>query len=60
MYGKFFKNENKKEPKGHVEFYASFGGLLMKLDGDASSFGRLSIDKRVYLLISKKTSDNSN
>mmetsp|Transcript_42524 Transcript_42524/g.52354 ORF Transcript_42524/g.52354 Transcript_42524/m.52354 type:complete len:147 (+) Transcript_42524:55-495(+) len=50
MYGKIFRIQNTKKD---VEIYASFGGLLLMLKGDANNFDKLGIDKRLYLLIRK-------
>ena len=41
------------QPKAPVELYVSFGGLLMRLKGDARHLAKLSLDTRVYLLLRK-------
>ncbi|KAE8770063.1 UPF0235 protein [Hordeum vulgare] len=57
MHGKLYKisedggSKDKTAPK--VEIYASFGGLLMLLKGDASSAANLELDQRLFLLIRK-------
>ena len=52
MYGKLYKWKQ-DQPKAPVEIYISFGGLLMRLKGDASRLAKLSLDSRVYLLLRK-------
>lgn len=49
MYGKVFKQQTNKL----MEIYASFGGLLMCLKGDPADLDKLTVDKRIYLLIKK-------
>ena len=44
---------NQDQPKAPVELYVSFGGLLMRLKGDARHLAKLSLDTRVYLLLRK-------
>ena len=53
MYGKIFKVTNDDKRKNIMSIYASFGGLLMGLTGEASNFDKLSNDQRIYLLIKK-------
>ncbi|KAH3742807.1 RNA polymerase II core subunit [Pelomyxa schiedti] len=54
MYGKIFKWV--EDPHGtRVGILASFGGLLMLLQGDAWQFTELQVDAHVYLLM-KRTS----
>ena len=52
MYGKLYKWKQ-DQPKAPVEVHVSFGGLLMRLKGDARHLSKLSLDERVYLLIRK-------
>ncbi|XP_065341399.1 DNA-directed RNA polymerases I, II, and III subunit RPABC3-like isoform X4 [Cloeon dipterum] len=62
-FGKFYRilNESKSmadDDKDEMSsrllsVYASFGGLLMRLQGDASNFQALEVDQAVYLLIKK-------
>ena len=52
MYGKLYKWKQ-ETPKGPVELFVSFGGLLMRLKGDARHLSKLQLDSRVYLLIRK-------
>ena len=51
MFGKVFKIV----PNGssRVSVYASFGGLLMGLEGERSDLEGLHLDDRVYLLVKK-------
>ena len=52
MYGKLYKWKQ-DQPKAPVEVYVSYGGLLMRLKGDARHLAKLSLDSRVYLLLRK-------
>ena len=52
MYGKLYKWKQ-DQPKAPVDLYVSFGGLLMRLRGDARHLAKLSLDSRVYLLMRK-------
>jgi len=52
MYGKLYKWKQ-EAPKAPVELFVSFGGLLMRLKGDARHLSKLMLDSRVYLLIRK-------
>ena len=52
MYGKLYKWKQ-DQPKAPVEVYVSFGGLLMRLKGDARHLSKLALDSRVYLLMRK-------
>ena len=52
MHGKLYKWKQ-DQPKAPVEVYISFGGLLMRLRGDARHLVKLSLDSRLYLLIRK-------
>ena len=44
---------SQEQPTKDVELFVSFGGLLMRLKGDARHLAKLSLDMRVYLLIRK-------
>jgi len=50
MYGKIFKwkQDRTKDP---IELHVSFGGLLMRLKGDARHLQKLNLDSRIYLLM---------
>jgi len=52
MHGKIYKWKQ-DSPKAAVEVYVSFGGLLMRLKGDARHLSKLSLDSRIYLLLRK-------
>jgi DNA-directed RNA polymerases I, II, and III subunit RPABC3 len=52
MYGKIYKWKQ-DQPKAPIEVHVSFGGLLMKLKGDARHLQNLELDKRIYLLYRK-------
>ena len=47
MHGMIFKTKDKGE---HRELYASYGGLLMSLKGDARNL-KFKEDQRIYLLL---------
>ena len=49
MHGKLYKWKQ-DQPKAPVEIYVSFGGLLMRLKGDARHLSKLTLDSRVYAL----------
>eukprot|EP01116_Phalansterium_solitarium_P011671 TRINITY_DN27431_c0_g1_i1.p1 TRINITY_DN27431_c0_g1~~TRINITY_DN27431_c0_g1_i1.p1 ORF type:complete len:147 (+),score=34.60 TRINITY_DN27431_c0_g1_i1:78-518(+) len=51
MYGKVFKYVDEKGSASKLALYASFGGLLMMLKGDARTLQTLSLDQRIYLLM---------
>ena len=50
MYGKIYKWKQ-DSPKAPIEVHVSFGGLLMRLKGDARHLAKLQLDGRVYLLL---------
>ena len=52
MYGKLYKWKQEM-PKAPVELLVSFGGLLMRLRGDAQHLEKLHLDSRLYLLLRK-------
>lgn len=51
MCGRVFQYDYKKEHK--VDVYASFGGLLMLLQGDQRDLSNIDSDTRVYFLLRK-------
>ncbi|XP_065224447.1 DNA-directed RNA polymerases I, II, and III subunit RPABC3 isoform X2 [Planococcus citri] len=57
MYGKIYRiegNENAREPnKNKLSAYVSFGGLLMKLQGDPNNLHGFEADQQIYLLMKK-------
>lgn len=50
-YGKIFKLRDTNDFK--VEVFASFGGLIVKLEGDSRKLANLEMDANVYLLVRK-------
>lgn len=52
MHGRLYKWKQDM-PSSPVEVYVSFGGLLMRLRGDARHLSKLTLDSRIYLLIRK-------
>ncbi|GMH44903.1 hypothetical protein BSKO_12860 [Bryopsis sp. KO-2023] len=50
-YGKIFKLRDTNDMK--VEVFASFGGLIVKLEGDPRKLTNLEMDANVYLLVRK-------
>lgn len=53
MCGKVFKYEYLSDPPRHVGVVASFGGLLMLLQGEQRNLIRIQLDQKVYALIRK-------
>jgi DNA-directed RNA polymerase I, II, and III subunit RPABC3 len=56
MYGKVYRIEGEdvgSEPSGRLSAYVSFGGLLMRLQGDANNLHGFEVDHHVYLLMKK-------
>ena len=58
MYGKIFRIEatdggDNAYESGSLAALVSFGGLLMRLQGDANNIHAFEIDNYVYLLIKK-------
>ena len=56
MYGKIYRIEGDdlgQEPSGRLAAYVSYGGLLMKLHGDANNLHGFEVDNHVYLLMKK-------
>ncbi len=51
MHGKVFKCESAANKR--LAVYASFGGLLMKLEGDPRNLHEIVPDERIYLMIRK-------
>ncbi|CAI4230436.1 unnamed protein product [Auanema sp. JU1783] len=54
MYGKVYRIEgeqNENEPR--LAAYASFGGLLMRLKGEAFNLHGFELDSNIYLLVKK-------
>uniref|UniRef100_A0AAY5K4W8 DNA-directed RNA polymerases I, II, and III subunit RPABC3 n=1 Tax=Esox lucius TaxID=8010 RepID=A0AAY5K4W8_ESOLU len=56
MYGKVYKiegDETSTEAATRLSAYVSYGGLLMRLQGDANNLHGFEVDSRVYLLMKK-------
>jgi DNA-directed RNA polymerase I, II, and III subunit RPABC3 len=57
MHGKIYRIEGddfaSAEPSGRLGAYVSFGGLLMRLQGDANNLHGFEMDHYVYLLMKK-------
>ncbi|KAK9508999.1 hypothetical protein O3M35_006421 [Rhynocoris fuscipes] len=57
MYGKLYRiegDDNAKEPsKTKLSAYVSFGGLLMRLQGDPNNLHGFEVDQTLYLLMKK-------
>jgi len=54
MHGKVFKvTAPKSKSADKIEVYASYGGLLMSLKGDARSLQSVELDQRIYFLARK-------
>lgn len=56
MYGKIYRieSENTKEPnKNKLSAYVSFGGLLMRIQGDPNNLHGFEADQSIYLLMKK-------
>jgi len=56
MYGKVYRIEGDEggvEAPTRLAAYVSFGGLLMRLQGDANNLHGMEVDNHVYLLIKK-------
>ena len=51
MYGKVYRCDEEDGDK--IAVYVSFGGLLMRLKGDARNLMGVDIDNRLYLLLRK-------
>ncbi|XP_014481769.1 PREDICTED: DNA-directed RNA polymerases I, II, and III subunit RPABC3 isoform X1 [Dinoponera quadriceps] len=56
MSGKVYRiegDEASNEPSSRLSAYVSFGGLLMRLQGDANNLHGFEIDQYMYLLMKK-------
>lgn len=56
MYGKTYRIEGDDsfgEASGRLAAYVSYGGLLMRLQGDANTLHGFVVDKHIYLLMKK-------
>ena len=56
MHGKIYRiegDDHTNEGTGRLSAYVSYGGLLMRLQGDANNLHGFEIDQHVYLLMKK-------
>lgn len=55
MYGKIYRIEGDESggESSRLGAYASFGGLLMRLQGDANTLHGFELDSNIYLLMKK-------
>ena len=56
MHGKIYRiegDEMDKDGSGRLAAYVSYGGLLMRLQGDANNLHGFEVDHHVYLLMKK-------
>ncbi|EDO40011.1 predicted protein [Nematostella vectensis] len=55
MYGKVYRIEGDEgpDPASRLAAYVSYGGLLMRLQGDANNLHGIEADDHVYLLMKK-------
>lgn len=57
MHGRIYRieSEDSGTEANKMSVYISFGGLLMRLQGEANVLSVLEVDKTIYLLIKKLT-----
>lgn len=55
MYGKIYRIEGDEisSETSRLAAYVSFGGLLMRIQGEANNLNGFEADKNIYLLIKK-------
>lgn len=54
MYGQVYRIEgDDSEASSRLSAFVSFGGLLMRLQGDANNLHGFEIDQKIYLLMKK-------
>lgn len=54
MYGKIYRIEgDESDVASRLSAYVSYGGLLMRLQGDANNLHGMTIDQNIYLLMKK-------
>ena len=56
MFGKVYRiegDEFQSETSSRLSAYVSFGGLLMRLQGDANNLHGFEVDQFMYLLMKK-------
>lgn len=55
MYGKIYRIEgdDSSTETSRLAAYASFGGLLMRIQGEANNLSGFEVDKNIYLLMKR-------
>ena len=55
MYGKIYRIEGDEgnTETSRLTAFASFGGLLMRIQGEANNLNGFEADKHIYLLLKK-------
>ncbi|KAL7035218.1 hypothetical protein ACKWTF_008270 [Chironomus riparius] len=54
MFGQVYRIEgDETEASSRLSAFVSFGGLLMRLQGDANNLHGFEIDQKIYLLMKK-------
>lgn len=56
MFGKIYRiegDEAQNESSSRLSAYVSYGGLLMRLQGDANNLHGFEVDRHIYLLMKK-------
>jgi DNA-directed RNA polymerase I, II, and III subunit RPABC3 len=54
MYGQVYRIEgDDSEASSRLSAFVSFGGLLMRLQGDANNLHGFEVDQKIYLLMKK-------
>lgn len=56
MFGKIYRiegDEAHSESSSRLSAYVSYGGLLMRLQGDANNLHGFEVDQHMYLLMKK-------
>lgn len=56
MFGKIYRiegDEAHNEASSRLSAYVSYGGLLMRLQGDANNLHGFEVDQHIYLLMKK-------
>lgn len=54
MFGQVYRIEgDDSEASSRLSAFVSFGGLLMRLQGDANNLHGFEVDQKIYLLMKK-------
>lgn len=54
MFGQVYRIEgDESEASARLSAFVSFGGLLMRLQGDANNLHGFEVDQKIYLLMKK-------